>query len=103
MDPRERERRERRRLAARRRVRRRRLTRLATLLVIAAVAAFATSQVAGDSAGRARLVGPSGSAGTPTAGDRFKVPRLIDPHDVYAADRPGMLAAAVRHFSNRIY
>jgi YVTN family beta-propeller protein len=28
---------------------------------------------------------------------------LIDPHDVYAADRPGMLAAAVRHFPSRVY
>jgi YVTN family beta-propeller protein len=31
------------------------------------------------------------------------VPPLLDPHDVYAADRPGMLAAAVRHFPARVY
>ena len=31
------------------------------------------------------------------------VPPLLNPHDVYAADRPGMLAAAVRGFPARIY
>jgi YVTN family beta-propeller protein len=73
------------------------------LLIIAGITAFAISRVVGDSAGPARLVGPSGSAGTPAAREGFKVPQLIDPHDVYAADRPGMLAAAVRHFPNRVY
>lgn len=31
------------------------------------------------------------------------IPPLLDPHDVYAADRPGMLAPAVRHFPSRVY
>ncbi len=31
------------------------------------------------------------------------VPPLLDPHDVYAADRPGMLAAAARGFPARVY
>jgi YVTN family beta-propeller protein len=31
------------------------------------------------------------------------VPPLLDPHDVYAADRPGMLAPAVRGFPSRVY
>jgi YVTN family beta-propeller protein len=31
------------------------------------------------------------------------VPPNLDPHDVYAADRPGMLAPAVRHFPPRVY
>ncbi|MDX6638026.1 MAG: hypothetical protein QOJ01_1537 [Solirubrobacterales bacterium] len=34
---------------------------------------------------------------------RFSVPPLLNPHDVYAADRPGMLAPAVRKFPPRIY
>jgi YVTN family beta-propeller protein len=31
------------------------------------------------------------------------VPPLIDPHDVYAADRPGALSPVVRHYPARIY
>jgi YVTN family beta-propeller protein len=31
------------------------------------------------------------------------VPPLLDPHDVYAADRPGMLSPAVRNFPERVY
>lgn len=31
------------------------------------------------------------------------VPPLLDKHDVYAADRPGMLAAAVRAYPARVY
>jgi YVTN family beta-propeller protein len=31
------------------------------------------------------------------------VPAPLNSHDVYAADRPGMLAAAVRHFPSRVY
>jgi YVTN family beta-propeller protein len=31
------------------------------------------------------------------------IPPLLDPHDVYAADRPGMLAPAVRRFPSRVY
>ena len=34
---------------------------------------------------------------------KYRVPPLINPHDVYAADRPGMLAPAVRHFPPRVY
>jgi DNA-binding beta-propeller fold protein YncE len=33
----------------------------------------------------------------------FAVPRLIDRHDVYAADRPGRLSAVMRRFPERIY
>ena len=40
--------------------------------------------------------------GIPAAG-KFAVPGLLDPHDVYAADRPGMLARAVRGFPSRVY
>jgi len=31
------------------------------------------------------------------------VPPLLDPHDVYAADRPGLLSPAVRSFPSRVY
>jgi YVTN family beta-propeller protein len=35
--------------------------------------------------------------------DPDKVPALVDPHDVYAADRPGMLSPVVRKFPSRVY
>lgn len=31
------------------------------------------------------------------------IPPLLDPRDIYAADRPGMLAPAVRRFPSRVY
>ena len=31
------------------------------------------------------------------------MPALLDPHDVYAADRPGRLSPIVRHFPARVY
>ena len=31
------------------------------------------------------------------------MPPVLNPHDVYAADRPGMLAPAVRNFPSRVY
>jgi YVTN family beta-propeller protein len=34
---------------------------------------------------------------------KFRTPPLLDPHDVYAADRPGMLSPVVRGFPERIY
>ena len=34
---------------------------------------------------------------------RFRIPPLLDPRDVYAADRPGAVAAAARHDPARIY
>src|SRR5258707_9986154 len=36
-------------------------------------------------------------------GTGLGIPPLLDPHDVYAADRPGMLAPAVRRFPSRVY
>ena len=33
----------------------------------------------------------------------YRVPPLLDPHDVYAADRPGMLSPVVRDFPERVY
>jgi YVTN family beta-propeller protein len=34
---------------------------------------------------------------------KYRVPPLPDPHDVYAADRPGLFAPAVRRFPPRVY
>jgi YVTN family beta-propeller protein len=102
-DSRDRSRRERRRLAATRRARRRGLTRLALVLVAAGITAFAISQFTGGSTGPARPAAQAGSGKAAAGGGAFKVPRLLDPHDVYAADRPGMLAPAVRHFPSRVY
>lgn len=38
-----------------------------------------------------------------TATGRSAAPPLLDPRDIYAADRPGMLAPAVRGFPSRVY
>jgi len=38
-----------------------------------------------------------------TAQAGSKVPPLLNPHDVYAADRPGQLAPTVRNFPSRVY
>src|SRR5436305_14930877 len=39
----------------------------------------------------------------PPPAHRYVVPRNPNPHDIYAADRPNQLAAAVRRFPDRIY
>ncbi len=47
---------------------------------------------------------PAGATSTSApATARGGVPPLLNPHDVYAADRPGMLAPAVRNFPSRVY
>jgi YVTN family beta-propeller protein len=102
-DPGERGRLERRRIAARRRARRRGLTRLALVIAGAGIAALAISHLTGGTAGRPMPNGTAGSSGQSASSQAFHVPRLLDPNDVYAADRPGMLAPAVRHFPSRIY
>ena len=45
---------------------------------------------------------PLNPAAVPAAG-KFAVPPLLDPHDVYAADRPGQLSPVVRNFPSRVY
>jgi 40-residue YVTN family beta-propeller repeat len=54
--------------------------------------------------------GGGGSTGAITAGRGhrvavrpLRVPPLLNPHDVYAADRPGMLSPVVRRFPSRVY
>jgi YVTN family beta-propeller protein len=46
---------------------------------------------------------PSPPPSRPPTKPRFRVPPLLDPHDVYAADRPGMLSPVVRGFPERVY
>ena len=43
------------------------------------------------------------TASTTTSATGTGIPPLLDRHDVYAADRAGMLAPAVRHFPSRVY
>jgi YVTN family beta-propeller protein len=54
--------------------------------------------------------GGGGSPGAITSGRAhrmavrpLRVPPLVNPHDVYAADRPGMLSPVVRRFPSRVY
>jgi YVTN family beta-propeller protein len=49
------------------------------------------------------LRSPSPARPRPPAPPRFGVPPLLNPHDVYAADRPGMLSPVVRGFPERVY
>lgn len=97
LDPQARARRERRRRARAGRIRRRRLTALAVLLLAIGIPAVLISGLGGGSSDQA------GTGNAPGAKGRFAVPPLLDPHDVYAADRPGMLAPAVRRFPARVY
>ncbi len=85
------------------RARRRGLIRLAALMgSIGAVLIwfFAAGGSGGGGAGRTGV--SAGGKKSETAG-RLRVPPSLDPHDVYAADRPGMLSPAVRGFPSRVY
>jgi DNA-binding beta-propeller fold protein YncE len=46
---------------------------------------------------------PKGFVSLPSAPADYRVPPLLDPHNVYAADRAGELAAVVRHDRPLIY
>jgi DNA-binding beta-propeller fold protein YncE len=52
---------------------------------------------------RTRRRGHAASARTSTPPRPGAIPPLLDAHDVYAADRPGHLAARVRHDPARVY
>ena len=85
------------------RARRRGLIRLAALVTsIAALLAwyFGTG---GSGGGRPQPTMPAPGSASLRQPDRLRVPPLLDPHDVYAADRPGMLSPAVRGFPSRVY
>jgi YVTN family beta-propeller protein len=81
------------------RARRRGLVRLAAL--IGSVAAVLAWFVATGGFGGTRAQRASGSHGASLATSR--VPASLDPHDIYAADRPGRLSAVVRRFPSRVY
>jgi YVTN family beta-propeller protein len=74
--------------------------RLAGLLVVIAVfAALISSALSG---------GPGNGGADPTSSTssgrgQHGVPPPLDPHDVYAADRPGRLSPVVRRFPSRVY
>ena len=79
---------------------------VALALIAAALNAGCGSQQA-DRPGRAASEAPPPPSppkpATKPAASAHRVPPLLDPHDVYAADRPGMLAPAVRNFPSRVY
>jgi YVTN family beta-propeller protein len=81
--------------------RRRGLVRLAAL--IGSIAALLVWYLAtGGSGGRGGGPATPGETST-SASAPGRVPPPLDPHDVYAADRPGRLSPVVRRFPSRVY
>ena len=82
------------------RARRHGLMRLAALLVVlAALVSLASGTFDGGS-------GPGvNDVASPRPSERrpFATPKPVNAHDVYAADRPGMLSRVVRGFPSRVY
>src|SRR4051794_12986969 len=90
------------------RARRRGLIRLAAMLgaVAAVVIWFVATGGSGGSGGednQATLPGLGEAAKKAADARGYSIPPLLDPHDVYAADRPGMLSPVVRKFPSRVY
>jgi YVTN family beta-propeller protein len=87
------------------------ITRKTTLYLATAFAALATgcgssASTTSTSHGQTAAAAPTTPAKTgrpPHGGNATGVPPLLDPHDVYAADRPGHLSPVVRNFPSRIY
>ena len=75
--------------------------RLAVLLVVIAALVSLISGVFRGSGSKDKNV-PLASP-EPSARRHFAVPELVDPHDVYAADRAGMLSRVVRDFPSLVY
>ena len=82
------------------RARRRGLVRLAALLGSVAALLVWVFATGGSGGGGRDAPAPAAGSGAATG---FKVPPLLDPHDVYAADRPGRLSPVVRRFPSRVY
>src|SRR6476661_4462927 len=82
---------------------------LACCLALAVVGAATGCGGSGParSAGTTTLVADAplhrGSSTAAAAPRRYRVPPSLAPNDVYAADRPGRLAPAVRGFPSRVY
>jgi YVTN family beta-propeller protein len=93
------------------RARQRGLIRLAALVVaVVAVLWAATSGGGGSGHGTPTVAAvappkaaPESDAQRRLAGRPYTVPAPLDPHDVYAADRPGRLSPVVRAFPSRVY
>ena len=84
------------------RARRRGLVRLAALLgSVTAILAWYFLSGGSPSGGGERSVRTA--AAKPAPARQLHVPPLLDPHDVYAADRPGMLSPVVRGMPSRVY
>ncbi len=76
--------------------------RLVALLAAIGIATAVVLSLVGGS-GKPTSSSAPASRDPSSAGRPFAVPPLLDPHDVYAADRPGRLAPAVRKFPSRVY
>ena len=76
--------------------------RLVALLAAIGIATAVVLSLVGGS-GKPTSSSAPASRDPSSAGRRFAVPPLLDPRDVYAADRPGRLAPAVRKFPSRVY
>ena len=101
--PGQRSRRERRRRAEIARARRRGRIRLVILLTALGIGAVVVISLVGGSSNPPGTPRPVGGGDSSSRRQAFGVPPLLDPHDVYAADRPGRLAPAVRSFPSRVY
>jgi YVTN family beta-propeller protein len=73
------------------------------LVVLALLASGCGSRGSSDQSTATKSVGSVGRSPRAKPGNKFRVPSLLNKHDVYAADRPGMLAPPVRHFPPRVY
>jgi YVTN family beta-propeller protein len=74
-------------------------------ITAAAVMLFASFLLAGCGGSSDQVSSGSTAASRATKGSRSGrgIPPLLSPRDVYAADRPGLLAPAVRRFPSRVY
>ena len=84
------------------------MKRMAAVAVALAVVAAACSGGGGTRRARAGATTTTGPAETTStarleSGDLPGMPPLLDPHDVYAADRAGQLSAEVKDFRNLVY
>jgi YVTN family beta-propeller protein len=79
------------------------VTRLALAATLAVLLAGCGTQAAGNPGTRARPAAPPAPVLADPGVALPGMPPLLDPYDVYAADRPGALAPAVRGDLRRVY
>jgi YVTN family beta-propeller protein len=85
------------------RTRRHGLLRLAALAAVIVALVLVVSGAFSGGSNSSRPVTQTTVSSAPNERKHFAVPRLLDPHDVYAADRPGMLSPSVRGFPSLVY